>query len=83
MKNTMQDNIQFYTSLMEGKIKRNIASMQKRFSYENIINNPSVKKYLLPFLKNQIQPSDKVLDYGCGNGILLPIISQFCRGGGG
>lgn len=68
---------------MKGKIKRSIGGMQKRFSYENIINNPSVKKYLLPFLNKQIGPSDKVLDYGCGNGVLLPIISQFCAGGGG
>jgi 2-polyprenyl-3-methyl-5-hydroxy-6-metoxy-1,4-benzoquinol methylase len=81
MKNTMQDNVQFYTSLVSGKITRNIGGMHKRFSYENVINNPSVKKYLLPFLKNQIRSSDKVLDYGCGNGILLPIISQFCMGG--
>ncbi|MDR2467761.1 MAG: class I SAM-dependent methyltransferase [Spirochaetaceae bacterium] len=83
MKNTMRDNIQFYTSLMSGKVKRKIIGVQNRFSYENVANNPSVKKYLIPFLKNQIQPSDNVLDYGCGNGILLPIISQFCIGGGG
>jgi ubiquinone/menaquinone biosynthesis C-methylase UbiE len=33
---------------------------------------------LLPFLGSQIKSSDKVLDYGCGSGVLIPILSQFC-----
>jgi 2-polyprenyl-3-methyl-5-hydroxy-6-metoxy-1,4-benzoquinol methylase len=70
-------NSQFYTSLVKGEVKRNTCGMQKRFSYENIINNPSVKKYLFPFFDSWIKHSDVVLDYGCGSGVLLPIISSF------
>jgi 2-polyprenyl-3-methyl-5-hydroxy-6-metoxy-1,4-benzoquinol methylase len=72
------ENNKFYTSLIEGKVKRDIGGLDKRFSYENIIINPSVQKYLLPFLRDQIKSSDKILDYGCGSGVLIPIISQFC-----
>jgi 2-polyprenyl-3-methyl-5-hydroxy-6-metoxy-1,4-benzoquinol methylase len=74
-----QSNNSFYTSLVEGKVKRGIPGIQSRFSYDHIMNNPSVKKYLLPFLDRQINCSDVVLDYGCGSGILLPCISTRCK----
>lgn len=69
----------FYSSLVEGKIKRGIAGIQSRFNYDYVMNNPSVKKYLLPFLDRQINCSNMVLDYGCGSGILLPFISTRCK----
>lgn len=72
-------NNQFYNDLVEGKELNKL--LQKRFSYDTVIKNPSLEKYLLPFLKRQIKSSDIVLDYGCGSGILLPIISKFCTEG--
>jgi tRNA/tmRNA/rRNA uracil-C5-methylase (TrmA/RlmC/RlmD family) len=72
-------NENFYTSLAKGEIKKTLGGLQTRFSYENVVNNPSVKKYFLPFLEKEIKKSDVVLDYGCGAGVLLPIISKFCK----
>lgn len=72
-------NNQFYASLVAGEVKRNIVGLQKRFSYENIVNNPSVQKYLFPFFGKELKYSDVVCDYGCGAGTFLPIISTFCK----
>jgi len=72
-------NKEHYTSLVEGKLKRRIGGIQNRYSYNYVMNNPSVKKYFLPFLDRQIGSSDVVLDYGCGAGVLLQIISSFCK----
>jgi 2-polyprenyl-3-methyl-5-hydroxy-6-metoxy-1,4-benzoquinol methylase len=69
----------FYSSLVKGKVKRGITGIESRFSYNHVMNNPSVKKYLLPFLDRQINCSDVVLDYGSGSGILLPLISTRCK----
>ena len=76
MKST-SDN--FYSSLATGKIKRSTFGLQKRYSYENVINNPSVKKYLFPFFTKELENFDIVLDYGCGAGVLMPIISTFSK----
>jgi 2-polyprenyl-3-methyl-5-hydroxy-6-metoxy-1,4-benzoquinol methylase len=69
-------NIDFYTSLSSGKIKRKFLGMKKRFSVEDIIKNPSVTRYLIPFLKNHIGPQDKILDFGCGPGTFIPLIAS-------
>jgi len=72
-------NNSFYTSLVEGKVKRVFPGLQTRFSCDHVMNNPNVRKYLLPFLDRQINCDDVVLDYGCGSGILLPCISIRCK----
>ena len=69
----------FYSSLATGEIKRRTFGLQKRYSYENVVSNPSVKKYLLPFFDKELVNSDVVLDYGCGAGVLMPIISAFSK----
>jgi 2-polyprenyl-3-methyl-5-hydroxy-6-metoxy-1,4-benzoquinol methylase len=72
-------NIGFYTNLVSGKIKRKKLGMQKRFAANDVVNNPSIIKYLIPFLKKYIGTKDRVLDFGCGPGTFIPLVASMAH----
>ena len=68
----------FYNNLVAGCIRRGSLGIQKRFNPDSFATLYSVSKYLQPFLSSRISTSHSVLDFGCGSGNLLPLLSPLC-----
>ncbi len=74
-----QDTQKFYAGLMNHNCHKNhIWGKSKRFNNEKSIQSPSMRKYFRDKIIPLIEPTDKVIDIGCGSGVFLPIISPLC-----
>ncbi|MDR0926982.1 MAG: class I SAM-dependent methyltransferase, partial [Ignavibacteria bacterium] len=74
---SIEENNKNFADILENKKSALSIVKEGRYDYNYVANNPSTQRYLLPFLKSNIKPTDKVLDYGCGSGITTRMISEF------
>lgn len=69
---------EFYNDLAEGKENRSLWGMEKRFSPEVAIGSPSFRRYFVERIQEHLDPSDDVLDLGCGTGMYHPLLAPLC-----
>ncbi len=69
----------FYDGLVEGKNKRGIWGMEKRFSPEAIASKRSVLQHFVPQVARYVTKDDKVLDLGCGPGGFMSLVAPLCK----
>ena len=50
-----------------------------RYDPHRVASLPSVQRFLVEVVKPRINPSDRVLDFGCGPGSFLLCIAPLCR----
>src|SRR5262245_6900724 len=73
------DTQQFYGDVVRGEThKHHPWGKEERFNSEKAARSPSVKKYFTAKAAPFLNPTDKVLDMGCGSGIFLPSLSALC-----
>ncbi|MBE9041886.1 class I SAM-dependent methyltransferase [Oscillatoriales cyanobacterium LEGE 11467] len=76
----IQETQEFYQNLAQNdRYQEHIWGKSQRFNSEKSVTSISIEKYFTQKIDRLIQPTDKVIDIGCGSGLFLPMISQRCR----
>lgn len=76
---TSKNTAEFYDKLMEGEAQRGILGKDKRFNVDRTMKDPSTRKYFYEKLKNILEPTDRVLDFGCGPGGFMAVAAPLCK----
>lgn len=74
-----QETKDFYDKLMSGEVKRTLWGKESRFDSLQMSKKPSVLKFFLPTIKENIGPDDTVLDIGCGSGGFTFAAAPYCK----
>lgn len=69
---------EFYDDLMRGEKTRGIFGKDTRFSATRVASLPSVQRFFVDVIRPLIDPSDRVLDFGCGPGCFLLCAAPLC-----
>lgn len=67
----------FYEELLAGKCTRWFWGTQ-RFDADKVSRSASIARYFTQPVAGLIPPGSRVLDVGCGAGILLPVLAPLC-----
>ena len=68
----------FYEDLTAGRESRGIWGYEKRFDPNLLPQKPSVVRHFTQVVARWLQPSDAVLDMGCGPGGFLAAVAPYC-----
>jgi SAM-dependent methyltransferase len=74
-----EETLEHYTKVVQDSNYRGTLGKDSRFNCDKALRSPSIKRYFTDKVKGFIQPTDRVLDVGCGAGIFLPILSPMCQ----
>jgi len=69
---------QFYEDLTAGRESRGLWGYEKRFDPNLLPQKPSVVRHFTQVVARWLQPSDAVLDMGCGPGGFLAAAAPYC-----
>src|SRR5678816_1509912 len=69
---------QFYEDLTAGRESRGLWGYEKRFDPNLLPHKPSVVRHFTEVIARWLQPSDAVLDMGCGPGGFLTAAAPYC-----
>tara|TARA_R110000868_G_C10971850_1_gene770126 strand:- start:8095 stop:8865 length:771 start_codon:yes stop_codon:yes gene_type:complete len=70
-------NREFYDDLIDGKIKRGLLGVDKRFN-PDVRFKPSIQKFFVREIESSVCNTDVVLDLGCGVGAFLAATAPYC-----
>lgn len=76
---TSKETSKFYDDLIEGNVKRFIVGADKRYKSDSPLQVRFLDCYFDEVVKEHIQDSDVVLDFGCGSGIFSRRLSPLCK----
>jgi SAM-dependent methyltransferase len=74
-----EETRRFYDDLVEGRVARGLWGKERRFDTTGIGAKPSVQRHFMPVVAPYLQPTDDVLDLGCGPGGFLLLLAERCR----
>ena len=69
----------FYDDLMEGRRSRGSFGKHTRFNADYVSARAVVQRFFVDEIRPHIQPTDRVLDFGCGTGVFLALAAPLCR----